>query len=1770
MKKTKLLALLAALMVPLVVTAQETLTVADGTSTNSYVPMYGFYNDSRFKNEFVYPARMLGGMNGRMITTITFYASSNLSWNSPLELTIDEVEDTLYTSSTPWKATADAQVSWSGTCSIVDGQWVIVLDAPYVYGGGNLLLSVRNTAAGTQCPYSSFLGINPGYAAGGYSTGGNPSTVTSLLSFLPKVTFGTSQAGSFCYRPTAVHVSDITADGASFSWESRGTESSWAVYLNDELVSEVSNPSYSFSDLTANMEYSAGVRAICGDGDTSLMATIGFRTACEVITISSDPWIENFENWTTGNDGYDPCWRRYGFYSSYVPNVQTTSGPNGQSGKSLSCYAGKNEQPMFVILPEMETLEGMMVAFQAKSIYSIGSSFLQVGYITDPTDTATFHAVSAFNLLAADGWKYFESRLEGEDLSEAHRIAFRLHNAPGEGYNIYLDNIMVSESLTCSRPTALSVRDVTTNSAELYIEDMTFGGNYTVQVYADDTLLVNTIDAYDTVVSITDLAVNTPYMLEVVSNCSNGATLPIIFSFRTNCEAMELPVTLSFERNPANETPDCWKSYSGNAVVNESSSNAHSGSKYLKFHGATRNMVALPLLDQEINGLVMHFWTRPENTSNSNCGKFQVGYLTNDEDTSSFVAVATWVYNEFTGYDEKIVTMEDAPEGSRIAFLQKDCTTNYYWYVDDLSVEVFSDCKRPSGVSISDTTFEGAIIHAIDTNEIGNYCYAIYRGDTTLVDSAVFSGDSMQIDNLEDNTDYTVRLAAVCGSEVTSFVSASFRTLCGLKAIPYSNDFENEAAGAPVCWNKLKGNPNVDNSSSNAHSGTKYIKFQGATRNMLVMPQFEEEISGLQVRFWTRPESTSNASCGNFQVGYITDITDTNTFTPVNTWSYSDFSDYAEKDASMAGAPEGARIAFLQRDCNTNWFWYLDDVVVEPLAECQHPVSVSVNGVTTDEATAHVYDPINNGPFCYVLYLNDTTLVDSVVVADDSLHFADLETNSDYTVRVAAVCGSDVTSFVSTTFHTFCNAMSTPDTNGFEMDVDNKTPSCWTNLGGSTVVLSPSSYSPPTHEGSKYLKFSGSTRNMIAMPRTDVEISGLQVRFWTRPENTSNANCGNFQVGYITDLADTTTFTAVETWSYNDFADYEEMSISMANAPEGAIIAFLQKDCLANWYWFVDDVVVEPLPDCPRPVGVSVSDISIDNATIHVNDPSEVGSYCYVLYKNDTAFVDSIVFSSESVHIDGLSANTVYSVRVATVCGNEVTRFVRTSFRTLCGSISDDELPFTEGFESYSEVAGPILCWSYLGPDSSRVTVTVNSNRAHGGTHSFRFSGYATDAHVVMLPAFEGGINGLNLNLWLVAEDSVASGDLQIGYVYDDTTFVAINNLHCADYATMAQVEVSFADAPADARIALAQKQTRDSNYWWWIDDVTVDRASSCQAPVSLVVSGINATNATLTWNDDNGTGNYVVTCSNGDSVTVNNALTYTFSNLAPATQYTVGVRRICDGQHSALTSASFTTESLPCHPVTGLEVDATTYTSVSLKWTSEGEESEWQVNIFNTANNQILNATTHPFTVNGLTPATTYHAAVRPVCDSLTDWSDTISFTTDVCQPVTNVEVSNITYNSADVAWTGVSGFSNYEVEYGLTGIPVGQGTHRSATSNSIHLDGLEPEESYDVHVRTVCASGVESVWTSKSFTTKKNGIEEVTDGKVVIYPNPASSNVHITGVETGATVSVVDKNGRTVSEYKVQNNSIQINVSEMAKGTYYLRVVGDHTNSIHKLIVR
>ena len=183
--KKKVFSLMMMLLLAFVgfVRADE-LTVNDGTTTNGFVPVYGFYADAYLKCEFVQPAADLAAVNGGTINSLTFFASdSNVSWgNANFQVFVTEVADASISA-----FAGPGTVVYTGALSIANGQMVVNFTTPYTYNGGNLLVGVYNTVTGSYVSCSWYGVSATGASVQGYSYTSLSDITASQRNFLPKM-----------------------------------------------------------------------------------------------------------------------------------------------------------------------------------------------------------------------------------------------------------------------------------------------------------------------------------------------------------------------------------------------------------------------------------------------------------------------------------------------------------------------------------------------------------------------------------------------------------------------------------------------------------------------------------------------------------------------------------------------------------------------------------------------------------------------------------------------------------------------------------------------------------------------------------------------------------------------------------------------------------------------------------------------------------------------------------------------------------------------------------------------------------------------------------------------------------------------------------------------------------------------------------------------------------------------------------------------------------------------------------------------------------------------------------------------------------------------------------------------------------------------------------------------------------------------------------------------------------------------------------------------
>ena len=245
----------------------------------------------------------------------------------------------------------------------------------------------------------------------------------------------------------------------------------------------------------------------------------------------------------------------------------------------------------------------------------------------------------------------------------------------------------------------------------------------------------------------------------------------------------------------------------------------------------------------------------------------------------------------------------------------------------------------------------------------------------------------------------------------------------------------------------------------------------------------------------------------------------------------------------------------------------------------------------------------------------------------------------------------------------------------------------WQSLSGNNRV----GLGGASHGGLGFLKFEGSTSNIVALPIFNTAASSLSLSFWTRPEASYNNYCGTFSVGYLTDPADTATFVALRTYNSTDWTPigHRRKVVNFEGVPDGVRLAFRHNPTVNYYGWFVDDVEVTA-PGCFPPEDLAVSNIGVGAATF--NWLAATGTqWEYALVANAAAdytptdgdFSGTYAASqsgTQSITFSTLDEYTPYAFFLRRVCSEENKSEVESvRFRT---RMTPTALPYTDDFET--------------------------------------------------------------------------------------------------------------------------------------------------------------------------------------------------------------------------------------------------------------------------------------------------------------------------------------------------------------------------------------------------------------------------------------------------------------------------------------------------------
>lgn len=832
------------------------LTVADGTATSYYLPVYGSYVDTEGSHQqCLYPADLLSEMAGGSISQMTFYLSTpaTAEWTGAvLQVSLGESSETSLSSG---YVTDGLTAVYTGSLDATQSTMVVAFDNAFDYSGGNLVVDFLVVTAGTW-KSTYFYGVDDVSGLGRYSTSSYGSG--TLQDFLPKVTFEYIYSGEpRCEKPSSLEISGIGVHDATISWD--GVSAAFNVDYKKESAEGwtsllVNSPlrTTQLANLDASTKYQVRVQGVCDGMDPSSWRIVPFKTANGI------PFIEDFN----ASSSLPAEWAGYsGLLADILAGSAELSSASGWSISSSSTAGWDNHlraniygssSSKWIVSPSI-MLEGNA---QLSFVLAItGSSFAPLNpgsqdddlfvVLISTDDGATWSILRQWdNAGSADVYDNVSSTGEEViiDLSsyagQSAKIAFYGESTSGPStgngdcYH-HIDEFRVALPATCLKPTELAVVDgsLTANSAEISWTENNSKSDWKIQYKKASATEWSTIDADANPFTLSNLESNTTYNLQVATVCGDEDiseyTKPISFT-----TAIGLPFEEPFA---ATETPAGWSRYSG--LVDEilagsaslvsgyswsigTSNSALDGNHlYLNIYGTScKYWFVSPSINLDVNAqlsfdLALTKYSgekQPVDPSEQQDDRFIV--LVSTDEGASWTILREWnnngsdySYNAIATEGEEVVIDLSDYNGSSIQFAFYGESTaaggDNNIHVDNIVVEKIPTCFNP--LSPKAIAYKNsAEISWVDDDRsapvawILQYKKAAEEAWATLN----ISENPYILEGLEDYTAYDVRVAADCGGEDVSKYSkvVSFKTATG---VPYAESF----VSMPDDWNRFIG-----------------------------------------------------------------------------------------------------------------------------------------------------------------------------------------------------------------------------------------------------------------------------------------------------------------------------------------------------------------------------------------------------------------------------------------------------------------------------------------------------------------------------------------------------------------------------------------------------------------------------------------------------------------------------------------------------------------------------------------------------------------------------------------------------------------------------------------------------------------------------------------------------------------------------------------------------------------------------------------------------
>lgn len=1483
---------------------ETTVTVDDLTSGETYA-FYVRANCGDSYSNWYGPVNATPGLFVARVTGVDTIRACDLRVVDNGGLTGDYGSSCNYTL-VIYPSSEDSIVSLTGTYDMEDGyDYLEIYDG---VGTGNMLYELSGTGSFNAVSSNGAITIR---------VSSDGSVEQSGFDF-----HVSCEAAPDCATPYNVVATNVTGTSATITWTpGNSTQDSWIIVVDSTANLDttagvtVYDNSYDLTDLEPNTVYYVLVQATCGSDWTQLYS---FRTPCASLSL---PFYENFDALTSVPN----CWSFvYCNYSGiYFPQISTSYAPNSTNALRFRGSASYSDQSI-AILPAFEgSLNGVTLAFDYKhesasygqfSVgYMLNGTFTSVQSLT-PTSTPT-HANVVF-----------------DTVPENARLAIRFFN----DYSFYdgsVDNIEVLAPTSCPAPVSLSAYLSDNQSLAIHINDTSYNASWQIGYGVDGTALdsLTLVDVYDVDYQLTGLNDSTLYVMYARADCGDGT----YSNWTSPTKAMPGLYFMGLTGSDTLTTCSGRITDDGGLDGNYSPNVDYT---LVVFPGSTDSVV-------RVTGTMD--------------GYDYSSYPSYSSYIEIYGGVGTSGNLLATVYDGAIDTV--SPVGP-ITIRLHTTTYNYTTYIQPgldlrVSCEEAPGCPDVYGLAVDHITGANAQLHWNWTSLTSSATYNVTVVDTathTEFLSTTTDTTFYQLTGMNQNTGYMVLVSANCDNgNYSESDTTYFTTKCYVGGDLQIGGTELINYNLPFTPNYKYGISQQVYDAAELSSDTIYgIAFYAASsnslgRNLTIYMDTTSRSTFSSTGDFRTPDTTTRV----FSVASHVFTEGWNEFTFATPYVHTPGMNLLLTVDNNTGSYSYFGFASHATNGSKAVYGYSDN------GHSTTPAGYSSYSITTSRTSVKFFSPcanvscvppqimgaeaaVNSATISWIPGLDETAWkVEYRADNDTAWTIAEQSTsqteatingltgNTVYLVRVTSLCStSEVSSFVSVT--TECdNYVITMDNEFYEdFSGDLHQLNCWTveHLAGASNYtdggwFSLYNYSIGSGQAQPYLvagyEPTGS-RNLLTLTPfaleenkpyefslaayrnvpSDYATEGVNVYV-----NTENTLTGATNLGFISHSYSTPSTINANIIGAEAASGWYRYALPFTSDTAGVYYVMIEYVGASSYYdYYLDDIRLRRLSSCAGAQDIEVANVTTSTATISFGDTNMIGDYTlYYGYANDLhQAIDSVNFTSAPYTLTGLTTDTTYFAWLRVNCTEEPSLWQAIpAFTTNCeATVVTVDAPYRYNFYGMEFPE----CWRVDGA-WRMLNVAGNTGNYHAAVNTvgtgrmvlcpFDFTALDTLAQLTFFLKQPVSVNGQDsLVLYYKAADTLTTWTRLASYrtAVDDWTkqeVVLPNSMNATTY------QIAFVGYGVNSNAA-----TR-------VDDITVGRMVTCEAPTYVTCNGYTETTINLAWLGT--ASSYRVGYrADGDTAwtyTTTTSAPYTLTGLVGGTRYEIAVQSVCGDEYSML-----------------------------------------------------------------------------------------------------------------------------------------------------------------------------------------------------------------------------------------------------------------------------